>query len=100
MPRFPPMNPIVFELRRPVTVVVAAVALVAGVALSTFRMNVDIIPAVNLPVVYLVLSTATKPDGQIKDQALNRVRPMFAAIAGVSAPPPFGGSKRTFVVRL
>src|SRR5262249_33341466 len=37
--------------------------------------------------------------GQIQDQALNRVRPMFAAIEGVSAPPPFGGAQRTIVVR-
>ena len=36
---------------------------------------------------------------QIQDQALFKVRPMFAAIAGVSAPPPFGGNQRTVVVR-
>jgi multidrug efflux pump subunit AcrB len=32
--------------------------------------------------------------------ALFRVRPAFAAIPGVSAPPPFGGSNRTAVVHL
>src|SRR4029077_7766025 len=37
--------------------------------------------------------------GQIQDQALFKVRPMFAAIEGVSAPPPFGGNQRTVVVR-
>ncbi len=53
----------------------------------------------SVPVGYLVLSSETKTIGQIQDQALFKVRPMFASIAGVSAPPPFGGSARTVVVR-
>src|SRR4029079_19800467 len=53
----------------------------------------------SVPVGYLVLSSETKTIGQIQDQALFRVRPMFAAIPGVSAPPPFGGNQRTVVVR-
>lgn len=53
----------------------------------------------SVPVGYLVLSSETKTVGQIQDQALFKVRPMFAAIEGVSAPPPFGGSQRTVVVR-
>ncbi|MBA4190534.1 MAG: acriflavin resistance protein [Planctomycetaceae bacterium] len=53
----------------------------------------------SVPVGYLVLSSETKTIGQIQDQALFKVRPMFASIPGVSAPPPFGGSARTVVVR-
>src|SRR5204863_8380365 len=53
----------------------------------------------SVPVGYLVLRSDTKTIGQIQDQALNKVRPMFAALPGVSAPPPFGGSARTFVIR-
>jgi multidrug efflux pump subunit AcrB len=53
----------------------------------------------SVPVGYLVLSSDTKTVGQIQDQALFKVRPMFAAIEGVSAPPPFGGAQRTVVVR-
>ncbi len=53
----------------------------------------------SVPVGYLVLKSETKTIGQIQDQALFKVRPMFAAIEGVSAPPPFGGSQRTVVVR-
>ncbi len=34
----------------------------------------------------------------MQDQALNRVRPSFATLPGVSAPPPFGGSSRSIVV--
>ncbi|VTR97324.1 efflux RND transporter permease subunit [Tuwongella immobilis] len=187
------MNPITFALRRPITVMVAMVALIAGGLLALSRMKIDIFPSLNLPVVYvcqpyggmdpaqmeglianyyeyhflyiggihhvesknvqgvslmklvfhpgtdmaqalaetvgyvnrsrafmppgtvppfimrfdtgsvpvgyLVLSSETKTIGQIQDQALFKVRPMFAKIPGVSAPPPFGGSQRTVVVR-
>src|SRR5260370_27452017 len=53
----------------------------------------------SVPVGYLVLKSETKSIGEIQDQALFKVRPMFAAIDGVSAPPPFGGNHRTIVVR-
>src|SRR5215467_5725317 len=36
----------------------------------------------------------------MQDLALNRVRPLFATLPGVSAPPPFGGSARSIVVNL
>ncbi len=187
------MNPIEFALRRPVTIMVAMVALIVGGAFAVNRMKVDIFPSLDLPVVYvaqpyggmdptqmeglianyyeyhflyingihhvesknvqgmslmklyfhpgtdmsqamaetvgyvnrsrafmppgtvppfimrfdtgsvpvgyLVLRSDTKSIGEIQDQALFKVRPMFASIPGVSAPPPFGGSQRTVVVR-
>ena len=187
------MNPIEFALRRPITMMVAMVALLAGGGLALSRMKVDIFPALNLPVVYvcqpyggmdpqqmeglianfyeyhflyingihhvesknvqgvslmklyfhpgtdmaqamaetvgyvnrsrafmppgtvppfimrfdtgsvpvgyLVLRSDTKTVGEIQDQALFKVRPMFASIPGVSAPPPFGGNQRTVVIR-
>lgn len=187
------MNPIIFALRRPITIVVLMVALAGLGVLAYFRMKIDIFPSLNLPVIYvaqpyggmdplqmeglianyyeyhflyiggihhvesrnvqgvslmklffhpgtdmaqamaetvgyvnrsrafmppgtvqpfimrfdtgsvpvgyLVLSSDTKTVGQIQDQALFKVRPMFAAIPGVSAPPPFGGNQRTIVIR-
>src|SRR5262245_13319772 len=54
----------------------------------------------SVPVGYLVLSSRTRSIGEIQDQALFKVRPMFASIPGVSAPPPFGGNQRTVVVRV
>jgi multidrug efflux pump subunit AcrB len=187
------MNPIVFALRHPITVMVGIAALVVGSGLAVMRMKVDIFPALNLPVVYvaqpyggmdpgqmeglltnyyeyhflyisgihhvesrniqgaalmklyfhpgtdmaqamaetigyvnrarafmppgtvppfvmrfdtgsvsvgyLVLSSQTKTIGEIQDQALFKVRPMFASLPGVSAPPPFGGNQRTIVIR-
>src|SRR5215510_11667953 len=42
---------------------------------------------------YLVFSTTneSRTVGQMQDAALNLVRPLFATLPGVSAPPPFGG---------
>jgi multidrug efflux pump subunit AcrB len=188
------MNPIVFALRRPITVLVLVAAVVIGGALAVLRMPVDIFPNLDLPVIYvcqpyggmdpaqmeglltnyyeyhflyingihhvesrnvqgmalmklhfhpgtnmaqamaetigyvtrsrafmppgtvspfvtrfdagsvpvgyLVLSSDTRSIGEIQDQALFKVRPMFAGLPGVSAPPPFGGSQRSVVVRL
>src|SRR3954467_9285144 len=48
----------------------------------------------------LVFSSATHTQGELQDFAINRVRPLFATLPGVSAPPPFGGSQRTIVVTL
>src|SRR5437870_5596471 len=188
------MNPIIFALRHPITVMVAIVAIVGGSLLAVTRMKVDIFPELNLPVIYvaqpyggmdpaqmeglitnyyeyhflyisgihhveskniqgtammklyfhpatdmaqamaetiqyvnrsrafmppgtvppfvmrfdtgsvpvgyLVLSSESKTISEIQDQALFKVRPMFAALPGVSAPPPFGGNQRTIVIRV
>src|ERR1700757_1920754 len=51
-----------------------------------------------LPVGYIVFSSPSRTLGEIQDLALNRVRPVFATLPGVSSPPPFGGNQRTIVV--
>src|SRR5271154_1893737 len=48
----------------------------------------------------LVFSSALRTQGELQDFALNSVRPLFATLPGVSAPPPFGGNQRTIVVTL
>jgi multidrug efflux pump subunit AcrB len=53
-----------------------------------------------LAVAQLVFSSPSRTVGEMQDFAINRVRPLFATLPGVSAPPPFGGSQRTIVVRL
>ena len=188
------MNPIVFALRHPYTIMVGVLALVLGSGLAIARMKIDIFPSLNLPVIcvaqpyggldpaqmeglitnyyeyhflyisgihhvesknvqgtalmklyfhpetnmaqamaetvqyvnrsrafmppgtvgpfvmrfdtgsvpvgYLVLSSKTKTIGEIQDQALFKVRPMFASLPGVSAPPPFGGNQRAVVLKI
>ena len=54
----------------------------------------------SIPVGYLVLSSETRTINEIQDLALVKVRPMFSGLPGVSAPPPFGGTQRTIVVRI
>ncbi len=187
------MNPIIFALRHPITVMVGIVALVVGAALALVRMPVDIFPDLNTPIIYvaqpyggmdpqqmegfltnyyeyhflyitgiehveskniqslalmklhfhpgtnmaqamaetvsyvnrarsfmppntlppfimrfdagsvpvgyLVFESKTRSIGEIQDLALFQVRPMFASLPGVSAPPPFGGNQRTIVIR-
>ena len=51
-----------------------------------------------VPVGDLVFSSPTRSVAEIQDLALFRVRPLFATLPGVSAPPPFGGNQRTIVV--
>ena len=53
----------------------------------------------SVPVGYLVLSSSSRTIADIQDQALFKVRPMFSSLPGVSAPPPFGGSARSIVIR-
>ncbi len=48
----------------------------------------------------LVFSSTTHTQGELQDFALNRVRPLFATLPGVSAPPPFGGNQRAIVITL
>src|SRR6266478_1671687 len=56
----------------------------------------------SVPVGYLVLD-AKNPKytiGELQRMALFDVRPIFASLPGVSAPPPFGGSQRTIVLKV
>ncbi|MBU6180548.1 MAG: efflux RND transporter permease subunit, partial [Verrucomicrobia bacterium] len=66
---------------------------------APFIMRFD---AGSVAVGHLVFST-DRPDitlSMMQDQALNKVRPSFATLPGVSAPPPFGGSSRAIVVNV
>ena len=64
--------------------------------LPPFIMRYD---AGSVPVGQLVFTSETKSLNEIQDLALFKVRPMFAALPGVSAPPPFGGNQRTVVIK-
>ena len=54
----------------------------------------------SVPVGDLVFSDESGKLGvkDLQDAALFRVRPLFATLQGVSAPPPFGGSPRAIVI--
>src|SRR5690242_14496408 len=65
---------------------------------SPFVMRFD---AGSVPVGTLVFSSDDPKLGlkDLQDAALFKVRPMFATLPGVSAPPPFGGSPRAIVIK-
>ena len=186
------MNPIIFAMRHPITMMVGIVGVVLGAVLAVVRMPIDIFPDLNTPVIYVAqpyggldpqqmegfitnyyeyhflyitgidhveskniqsvalmklyfhpgtnmaqamaetvsyvnrsrsfMPTGTVPPfimrfdagsvpvgylvfesersiGEIQNIALFNVRPIFATLPGVSAPPPFGGNQRTIVIR-
>src|SRR5258708_5885290 len=56
----------------------------------------------SVPVGYLVLTdqSGTRKIGDMQRMALFDVRPIFATLPGVSAPPPFGGNQRAIVLNV
>lgn len=64
--------------------------------LPPFVMRYD---AGSVPIGQLVFSSPSRSLNEIQDLALFKVRPMFASLPGVSAPPPFGGNQRTIVIK-
>ncbi|MBI1781104.1 MAG: efflux RND transporter permease subunit [Sphingobacteriales bacterium] len=56
--------------------------------------------ASSLPVGELVFSSPNKSLKEIYDLATTRIRPMFATVPGLSAPPPFGANSRSVVVNV
>jgi multidrug efflux pump subunit AcrB len=64
--------------------------------LPPFVMRYD---AGSVPIGQLVFSSEDRSLNEIQDLALFKVRPMFAALQGVSAPPPFGGNQRTILIK-
>jgi len=56
--------------------------------------------ASSLPVGQLVFSSKGRSLKEIYDLAATRVRPMFASVRGLSAPPPFGANSRSLLVNV
>ncbi|MGA7160639.1 MAG: efflux RND transporter permease subunit [Bacteroidota bacterium] len=56
--------------------------------------------ASSLPVGELVFSSKTRSLKEIYDLTTTRIRPMFATVAGLSAPPPMGANSRTLLMNI
>jgi multidrug efflux pump subunit AcrB len=56
--------------------------------------------ASSLPVGELVFSSPSRSLDEIHELATTRVRPLFATVPGLSAPPPIGSNARTVVVNI
>ena len=77
------MNPIVFALRHPFTVIVACVALVGGAALAVQRMKIDVFPELNLPVIYVAQPYGGMDPAQMEGLLTNYYEYHFLYIAGI-----------------
>src|SRR5215470_18104132 len=77
------MNPIVFALRHPVTVMVAVLAIVLGSGLALWRMKVDIFPSLNLPVIYVAQPYGGLDPAQMEGLITNYYEYHFLYIAGI-----------------
>ena len=95
--QFHPRTDMAQAMAETVAYVNAARAFMPAGTLPPFITRFD---AGSVPVGNLVFSSETRSVTEMQDAALNLVRPIFATLPGVSAPPPFGGSARTIVVNL
>ncbi len=77
------LNPIVFALRHPVTVITALAALALGTGLAIWRMKVDIFPALNLPVVYVCQPYGGMDAAQMEGLLTNYYEYHFLYINGI-----------------
>src|SRR5246127_1863111 len=77
------MNPIVFALRHPYTVMVGVLALVLGSGLALWRMKIDIFPSLNLPVVYVAQPYGGLDPAQMEGLITNYYEYHFLYITGI-----------------
>src|SRR6266545_3935009 len=77
------LNPIVFALRHPITVMVGIAALVVGSGLAALRMKVDIFPQLNLPVIYVAQPYGGMDPAQMEGLITNYYEYHFLYISGI-----------------
>jgi multidrug efflux pump subunit AcrB len=77
------MNPIIFAMRRPLTVMVAVVAVTLGSGLALYRMPIDIFPNLNLPVVYVCQPYGGMDPAQMEGLLTNYYEYHFLYIGGI-----------------
>src|SRR5262249_46317035 len=77
------MNPIIFALRHPITVMVAIVAIAGGSALAFLRAKIDIFPDLNLPVIYVAQPYGGMDPAQMEGLLTNYYEYHFLYIGGI-----------------
>src|SRR4051812_25484901 len=77
------MNPIVFALRHPITVLVAVLGLVGGSGLALWRMKIDIFPHLNPPVIYVAQPYGGMDPAQMEGLLTNYYEYHFLYISGI-----------------
>src|SRR5260370_38342187 len=82
------MNPIIFALRHPFTIIVACVALAGGAVLAVQRMKIDIFPELNLPVIYVAQPYGGMDPFQMEGLLTKYYEYHFLYIAGIHHVEP------------
>src|SRR5438093_1146983 len=77
------MNPIIFALRHPYVIMVAAVAILGGSALAVQRMKIDIFPDLNQPVIYVAQPYGGMDPAQMEGLITNYYEYHFLYISGI-----------------
>jgi multidrug efflux pump subunit AcrB len=77
------VNPIVFALRHPITMIMLVVALVGGGALAVNRMRVDIFPPINQPKIYVFVNYGGYDPGQMEGLLVSPFEFWFQFVDGV-----------------
>src|SRR3954447_12434104 len=77
------MNPIVFALRHPITVLVGIIGIAVGSVLALWRMKIDIFPSLNLPVVYVAQPYGGLDPAQMEGLITNYYEYHFLYISGI-----------------
>src|SRR3954447_1579038 len=77
------MNPIVFAMRRPMTVMVGVVAIALGSVLAVRRMAFDIFPNLNLPVIYVAQPYGGMDPAQMEGLLTNYYEYHLLYISGI-----------------
>ena len=77
------MNPIVFALRRPITVMMLVLALALGGLFSIYQMQKDIFPSLNQPQLYVIHNYGGMDPKQIEGLITNVYELFFQYINGV-----------------
>lgn len=77
------MNPIVFALRHPITIMVALAGLLVGSGLALLRMKIDIFPNLNLPAIYVVQPYAGMDPAQMEALLTFHYENHFLYISGI-----------------
>ena len=77
------MNPIVFAMRHPITVMVALAGVLVASGLALLRMRIDIFPNLNLPVVYVVQPYGGMDPGQMEGLLTFHYENHFLYISGI-----------------
>ncbi|HTU21658.1 MAG TPA: efflux RND transporter permease subunit, partial [Gemmataceae bacterium] len=77
------MNPIVFAMRRPITVMVALAGVLVASGLALLRMRIDIFPNLNLPVVYVVQPYGGMDPAQMEGLLTFHYENHFLYISGI-----------------